>query len=344
MQDLISHRLFHGPYACPRVRIGQKLDCEYRGREVIVGGMSDAPIPWPYARQGGPRSPIVFGSLIKAIQRESEVAVAFHWGVSAGLVWQWRRALGVPRDTDGTKRVQKHYMGKLAEISKKPEIRRRKSRIVKRLMREGLLRPGNGRPFSAKEITKLGTDTDRNVAKTLGRNSHSIQWKRKQLGIPAYQDPNRANPRRYKARELALLGTASDAEIAQRLGRHRTQITIKRRALGIPSFLAKTGAEHRPFKRWEIARLGKASDVKVGKQLGRNPMVIRWKRIRLGIPPYRPMTPPRPFSRADIALLGTDTDRAIGQLLDRGYKNVQWKRKQLGIPAFTHKRRRRSRS
>jgi len=38
------------------------------------------------------------------VRRESEVAVACHFSVSVGTVKVWRRALGVPRITEGTRR------------------------------------------------------------------------------------------------------------------------------------------------------------------------------------------------------------------------------------------------
>jgi hypothetical protein len=334
MRDRISYELFHGPYACPRVRMGQKVDCEYRGREVVVGGLSDGRIQWPYVRRRGARSLILFGALCRAVMLESEVAVAYHWGVSASVVSHWRRALGVSRDTPGTKRLAKHYMAKLETISKSPEVRRAKSIGMKRKIRQGTWHPASGRAFTAEEIALLGTGSDRAIALALGRHTKTIHWKRNELGIPPYRDPERANPRRFTAREIKLLGTDSDEAIATALGRNRSMITTKRIALGIPSSLAKKGEDHRPFTPKEIALLGTDTDPAIARSLDRNPVVIRWKRVRMGIPAFRPMTPPRTFTEADIALLGTDTDRAIGAILGRDSKNVHWKRVTLGIPAY----------
>jgi hypothetical protein len=96
-------RLRHGPYAPPRCRVGSMLDCEYRGQESVVGGMTHGRIQWPYARIGGRLSPIVCGDLARAIRQEAAIAVAHHWGVSFGLVTRWRASLGVGlRDNEGT--------------------------------------------------------------------------------------------------------------------------------------------------------------------------------------------------------------------------------------------------
>jgi hypothetical protein len=46
-------RLIRGPYAAPRCRMGDVLTCEARNSDVVVGCLSDAPIPWPFARKGG---------------------------------------------------------------------------------------------------------------------------------------------------------------------------------------------------------------------------------------------------------------------------------------------------
>jgi len=37
------------------------------------------------------------------------MAVAHHWGVRAALIWKWRRALGVPATTHGSRRLRIEY-------------------------------------------------------------------------------------------------------------------------------------------------------------------------------------------------------------------------------------------
>ncbi len=92
-----------GTYRTPRFRYGRTVRCEVRG-EVQVVGLHDAPIPWPVGKQGGARSLVVFKDLARAVRRESEAAVAHHWGVGKSAVWKWRKALGVERVNEGTSR------------------------------------------------------------------------------------------------------------------------------------------------------------------------------------------------------------------------------------------------
>ncbi len=105
MRDTDRYKLHHGSYVPPRCRVGG----EYRGREVVSGGISDAPIQWPYRKSVGRPSYIVCGDLIRAVQTEAEIAVAHHWGVSPATVENWRRALDVPRMTEGTRRLAVAY-------------------------------------------------------------------------------------------------------------------------------------------------------------------------------------------------------------------------------------------
>jgi hypothetical protein len=44
--------------------------------------------------------------LARAIRTEAAVAIRFWWGVSKGVLWHWRKALGVAlMDAPGTRRV-----------------------------------------------------------------------------------------------------------------------------------------------------------------------------------------------------------------------------------------------
>jgi hypothetical protein len=122
-----SLRLHFGPYRTPRCRIGHPLACEARGRTVVVGGLTDAPISWPYAQKRGPRSLILCGDLIQAVALESETAVAHHWGVGTTTVWTWRRALGIPANTVGSVRLRRYYIALGREVARSPESRAKMS-------------------------------------------------------------------------------------------------------------------------------------------------------------------------------------------------------------------------
>lgn len=112
MLPAIRFKLLFGPYRMPRCRIGGFLICRRLGRVKVIG-ISAAPIAWPVARRqgaGGMPSLIMCGSLVRAVEQESETAVAHHWGVSIQTVWAWRKSLGVGPHTIGTRLLHRAWM------------------------------------------------------------------------------------------------------------------------------------------------------------------------------------------------------------------------------------------
>jgi hypothetical protein len=108
MEDCERFRLL-GKYWMPRFRIGRRVLCEVRG-EMVITGMTDAPIPWPVGKGGrGRHSPVVYKGLAKAVRRESEQAVCHWFGVRTTTVWKWRKALGVETTNEGTRRLFRTY-------------------------------------------------------------------------------------------------------------------------------------------------------------------------------------------------------------------------------------------
>ena len=95
--------------------------------------MSDTPIQWPFThRHSSDTRPslIVCGDMVKAIEKESASAVAYHFGVTAQTVTKWRKALGVDRQTPGTldlprRTVDQHFndetRAKVIASTKRPE-------------------------------------------------------------------------------------------------------------------------------------------------------------------------------------------------------------------------------
>jgi hypothetical protein len=120
-------RLLYGPYRTPKCRVGSELECEARGRTVIIAGISDAPIQWPYAKKRGKQSLILCGNLVNAVAVEAVLAVAYHWGVSRSTVNSWRRALGVPTNNPGTLRLKRYYSVIGQEMVRSPESRAKMS-------------------------------------------------------------------------------------------------------------------------------------------------------------------------------------------------------------------------
>jgi hypothetical protein len=121
ISDAKRFKLYHGPYRAPKCRVGDWLACEYRGREVKVRGISDARIHWPTVRKTGRLCLIVCGDLARAVQVESERAVARHWGVRAETVSKWRRALDVPKWNEGSRRLQNLVSARPSSSAALPE-------------------------------------------------------------------------------------------------------------------------------------------------------------------------------------------------------------------------------
>jgi hypothetical protein len=57
MEDADRFRLL-GKYRTPRFRIGQRVRCLVRG-EMVITGMTDAPIPWPIGKDGARRHSLI---------------------------------------------------------------------------------------------------------------------------------------------------------------------------------------------------------------------------------------------------------------------------------------------
>src|SRR5437867_496390 len=109
MNDTDRVKLLHGPYRAPRCRLGKTLCCKVKG-EVPVTRISAGPIPWPMTtKRGGKPSMILCGDLVKAVRRESVLAVCHWWGVGRCTVWEWRQILGVGATNEGTSRLRHDY-------------------------------------------------------------------------------------------------------------------------------------------------------------------------------------------------------------------------------------------
>jgi hypothetical protein len=88
------------------------------------------------------------------------------------------------------------------------------------------------RLFTPEEDALLGTATDIEIGKRLGRHPSSVQARLLRLGM------RKSNPRKrrpWTPEEDALLGTATDTEIAARLDRHIATVCLRRQKLGIPN-------------------------------------------------------------------------------------------------------------
>src|SRR5262245_46680800 len=110
MPDTDKVKLLFGPYHPPALRRGDRATCLFRDCDVVVTGWSDALISWPRCRAlescGGGSGLLVDEELARAIRHESAAAIQHWWGVTTGVVWRWRKTLGVNRaDPEGSRRL-----------------------------------------------------------------------------------------------------------------------------------------------------------------------------------------------------------------------------------------------
>ena len=155
-----------------------------------------------------------------------------HWfGVSAGVVWKWRKAFGVggARDDEGSKRSIRAAARLGAEAMRAQGVDRGGTRHEGEPPPGGAVHvPGRGGHRSGADGPRhnwrlLGTDHDEAIAKKLGRTAVSaVASQRMNLKIPAFSGWPGGGPE-WKAEELALLGTDTDAVVAKRVGRTRSR-------------------------------------------------------------------------------------------------------------------------
>ena len=199
-----------GTYRTPRFRYGRQVFCELRGWVTIVG-LREAPIPWPVGKRGRATTLILYGDLVRAVRRESAVAVAHAWGVTAQTVTKWRRALGVPRATEGTSRLHRAYAAE-------PWARRARQRLA--ASRRGQPRPAHVR--EAVREARLGTHHT-------AESRRKISEAHRRRGT---RPPKAGRP--WTPAEDALLHELAPAEVAERTGRTRRAVWHRREDLGLP--------------------------------------------------------------------------------------------------------------
>src|SRR5437763_1601678 len=108
MKDKDRYKMIGGPYAAPKVQIGDELTDAVRG-PVVVGTWSKGPMPWPCIRTAGRSAFVLAGDLIRAVETESSLAIQHHWGVSASTVHRWRRSIGADQYNEGTLRLHREW-------------------------------------------------------------------------------------------------------------------------------------------------------------------------------------------------------------------------------------------
>ena len=231
MRDEDRYRLHFGPYSAPAWRLGEPLTCEYQGRDVRVGGLTDAPIPWPRALKTGKASLIVCGDLVRAIRRESKLAICHHWGVSGGTVLNWRRALGVGAITEGTgklysgwypEKITGEAIAKSIATQRTPEARKKRS--------ESLL----GHKMHPNTRKALLRACRKKRSKATRKAMSEAQKKRWRESPPSLAARLKWAKRAWTDKEHSMLGKTFDRAVARMIGRTIWAVRNRRIQFGIP--------------------------------------------------------------------------------------------------------------
>jgi hypothetical protein len=191
-------KLLHGPYRVPRLAVGGRAPCLYQDCLVYVTGWTDGPIPWPRCRPVDVRRShptlLVDEELARAVRLESAAAIRHWWGVSVGVVWRWRKAMGVTRTNNpGSVRRQRAASAKGADTTRgvplPPDQVERRSRTARELnLGRHLLRGFDGRyhkarAWTAAEDEAVRTLPPKEVARRTGRSLDAVYWRRGVLGV-----------------------------------------------------------------------------------------------------------------------------------------------------------------
>lgn len=288
-----------GTYSAPAVKRGEVVTCLYRDRDCTITVLSDAPIPWPRCQPRGEQGGSglwVNADLAKAIRTESAAALRSWFGISATVVWKWRKAFGVGgrATTRGSRAAIRAAARKGAAAVKAkvwtPDELEAKAVTARRL---GLRPPPRWTParggWTAEQMALLGTDHDEAVAKRIGRSPGAVTEKRVGLKITAYSG-QAGGGRRWTAAEVALLGRASDATVARETGRTVRAVGSKRAALNVPAASGWCGGG-RAWTAEEVALVGTDRDEVIAKKIGRTPMAVTLRRVAMRLPVFG--DPPR---------------------------------------------------
>jgi len=195
MTDGDRVKLLHGPYTSPALRRGDRATCLFRDADVVITAWSGGRIPWPRCRALGRRGGsglLVNEELARAVRTESAAAVMYWWGVTEGVVWGWRKALGVEgrAGTEGSRRLIRAaaLAGAVAcrgrRLSPEQVEHRRRTALALSLWRH--LRPGYHGPLWT--MAQLGKIPDEEVAARIGRTPNAVRVKRGRLGIRGASD------------------------------------------------------------------------------------------------------------------------------------------------------------
>jgi hypothetical protein len=181
---------------------------------------------------GGGSGILLDEELARAVRCESAAAIRHWWGVTVGVVWRWRKALGVTRtNNEGSRRlIQGAAEGGAAAMRERgltdEECDERSRRAVALDLKRFLHLGYHGPRWTAEQPQLLGPAPDAVVAARIGRTAGAVRVMRDRLGTPnpaarpgAYGSP------RWSAQEHDLVYRLPPAEAARRTGGRSTPCT-----------------------------------------------------------------------------------------------------------------------
>lgn len=197
-------RLLHAPYTAPALNRGARAMCRYRDADVIITSWTDARISWPKCRRpdthGGGSGLLVDEELARAVRCESVLAICYWWGVNYSVVWKWRKALGVERFNEGSAKLHEELIQRLAGENRgrrlSPEQVEQRRRIALEQGRRPIPGYVNGRPWTASELSLLGTVPDSELAAKIDRTPGAVRQMRTSRSIPSAMDRRRQEHRK----------------------------------------------------------------------------------------------------------------------------------------------------
>jgi hypothetical protein len=209
-----------GPYRMPRFKIGQRVECQARG-EVRVVGISDAPTQWPLGALRGGKSPVLYGSLVRAVKHEAACDIMEAWGVGHVTIALWRKALGVGRSTAGSRQRAKAFHATPAgKRARKPMLAKASDPIRREKIADA--RRGKKRPrWIIEKMAKARRGTKHSAAT---RAKMSAAHKTRGTRPPAAAEA-------WSAREDRLLRSRPPAEVARLTGRTMKAVEMRRHKL-----------------------------------------------------------------------------------------------------------------
>jgi NUMOD3 motif len=166
----------------------------------------------------------MYGALVKAVRRESFLDIQHWFGVGPYTVWKWRKALGVDRNTEGTRRlfseISQTNPGIVAGLAKAHG----KARDPERCAKIAAAQRGKPRPPG---VLQAAWDANRGRKHTAeARAKMSVAQRRRGAKPPKAGRP-------WTAEEDSLVPQLDPTEVVSRTGRTLQAVYSRRSVRGL---------------------------------------------------------------------------------------------------------------